>query len=248
MRKRLGARGRPEPQQRIGNHGAQIVLARNRWKPGETRSGHGTAVVRRGMPGPPGQIRGLPTSLTDLTRLIDVVRAAGDADRADSLLRILGRHRETQEVAATLASFGRADRRADVDAILDGVSVRGAADCARIIDVLVQVGAHPAIESVLVREAHAPAERIAELFALLGERHRDHLFTVVVEAAVGKPERVIDIVGCLLLRRLSAAADRLVDGCRSRASSAEIATIADSLRDAGRRTPRSASIRPPSTY
>jgi hypothetical protein len=235
MHKRLKAKDRPEPQQRIGNHGRQIVLAKNRWYTAGTAAGRSP----RRLPGPPDALRGLPTSLTDLTRMIDDMRRGDDVEKARSLLQVLGRHRETQEVAATLAYFFQAGRTSDIDAVLDGVAVRRTLDCAEILDVLGQIGANATVLPVLDREGLAPAERVAELFGLLAgspslTAHRDHLFDVVVEAALGRPDRVIDVVSSLLLRKLSTQADRLVDECRTRASDAEVATIADSLRDAGR--------------
>ncbi|MGX6603620.1 caspase family protein [Micromonosporaceae bacterium Da 78-11] len=236
MHQRLKAKDRPEPQQRIGKFGAQIVIARNRWHAG---SGDLRPAPRQTLFAVPARLGGLPTSLDDLTRMIDELRGSGADGQADGYLQAVGRHRETQEVASTLARLGQLTRAGDVDAILDGLALRGARDCADVLDVLTQVGATPLIDAVLAREAVASAERVAELAELLAGSESlgarlDQLLDTVIVAAVDQPDRVIDVFSSLLLRKLPDEADRLVDLCRVRAGDVEIATIADGLREVGR--------------
>jgi hypothetical protein len=229
LHERLTAKGRPEPQHRIGNHGAQIVIARNRGRDHRRTAGVPAA--------PPEELRGLPTALDDLIVLVDARRARNGSEAAGSLLHLIGRHRDTQEVAATLAEFGYQGRTGDVDALLDGVAGRATGDLAAVLDVLSELDARAAIDAVLAREAEGPCDRIAELAAAaLPESCLNQLLDAVVSASLGRPKRMSELIGDLLGQNRSAEADHLINQCRAQGDPAELAAIADALRDTDHET------------
>ncbi|MFC7532782.1 caspase family protein [Actinoplanes sp. GCM10030250] len=249
MHRELRAKRRPEPQQRIDHHGAQIVFARNRWharggRRAEIRASGGgpeeTSAIAGGTRSAAlDRLREIPRSLADLTSLIDDLRAAGKTDEASSLLQAVGRHRDAQVVAATLARCDQEGRSDDVGAILDGLAMRSARHSVEVLDVLSQVDAQAASRAVLERESDATADRLAEIVDLLTASPTlnglvEALFDTTLASAADDPGRVVDILGALLLRKVPTAAERLADLCRTRASDADIAVIADALRESGR--------------
>ena len=235
----LKNRGRPEPQQRIDHHGAKIVIARNRWT--------STAPAVRAEVTPPAAHRltvvpqhlgGVPTSLDALTQAVDEQRGLGRAEDAREILVAVGAHREVQEVAATLARFSHLSRSEDVDAVLDGVAARSARDGALVLGILVHLDAVRAVALLLQRGADAAADRVAELCGFLaatesGRQHLGPLLDTVVASAAGRPDWIIDVINNLLLRDLAGEAGYLVDRSLAQAGDADIARIADGLRETG---------------
>jgi Caspase domain len=234
----LKNRGRPEPQQRIDHHGARIVIARNRWTSKAADRAEATEPTPHRFAMVPQHLGGVPTSLDALTRVVEEQRGLGRTAHARDMLVAVGAHREVQEVAATLARFSRLSRSEDVDAVLDGVAARSARDGAQVLNILVQLDAVGAVASLLRREAGAAADRVAELCGFLGasESSRPHLgrlLDTVVTSAAGRPDWIIDVINNLLLRELADHAEYLVYRTLAQSGDADIARIADALRETG---------------
>ncbi|MFB9696416.1 caspase domain-containing protein [Amorphoplanes digitatis] len=230
----LKARDRPEPQQRIGNKGAQIVIARNRWtaQQGEPEAS-GTSYL------PPELLRDIPRSLPSLSVEVDERRIAGRDDDAERVLRAIGQHRSAQEVAATLGWFEHQERRDNLSAVLLGLSYRDVRDSHRVFGVLTQIDAPGAAEALLVGEAGGPPERIAQWITMLLQtaepegRIRTLLDAAVVSAAQ-LPDRLIDIISSLLVRKLTEAMEYLLDRYGRTMDGPGAAVVADALRETGR--------------
>jgi len=230
----LKSRDRPEPQQRIGNKGAQIVIARNRWtaQQGEPAEAFTSYV-------PQELLRDVPRSLPSLSHEVDELRAAGRDDDAGRTLRAIGQHRSAQEVAATLGWFEHEERRDDLAAVLTGLTYRDVRDSHRVFEVLTQIDAPAAAEVLLVGEAGGPPERIAQWIMLLTQTPGTEdgvrsLLDAAVASAAQLPDRIVDIISSLLVRKLTDAMEYVLDKYGRTMDGPGAAVVADALRETGR--------------
>ena len=235
VRKELVAKVRPTPQQRAGNNGGMIVLARNRR--GESPGMH-PARVHRALPElPAGSERFLHCPPRDIVGEVARLADLGRTDQADLLLSAVAFRRPDQELAVLVAAFREAGWPADGDKVIEAAVQRPAADVAALVGVQRQMGWVADSGEVLDAAARGAAEDVAAIAKILASSGMDGELHRLLDSAITgqpRPEGVIALVGALLSMGLGTEVDRLLDRATETMSEEEAAALADALRGAGR--------------
>ncbi len=235
VRKELVAKRRPTPQQRAGNDGGMIVLARNRRG---VRSAGRSDPARPPLPEPPSgserlmrrpprEIAGEAERLTNLAR----------TDEARQLLTAVAVRRPDQEVAALIAVLRGAGRHPDADLVIQAAARRPPEELIALLDVLLQIGSADDAAHVVDAVAAGSPEDIGATAAAMAAGGRNGELRRLLDAAIAAhrhPDDVIALVGTLLSIGLDHEISRVLDLAAESLSDAETAALADALRAAGR--------------
>ena len=235
IRKELIAKIRPIPQQRAGNDGGMIVLARNRRG---VRLSSESRHPGRLLPEPPEDLgaflRRSPRELaTEITRLTNVDLGA----QARQLLIAAAARRPDQEVAALIAVLREQHRRSEVELVIDAVTLRPAEQIASLIAVLREIGSGHDADQVLDAVARGTLEDIGSVADVLAKKGKDSDLRRMLDMSImahRHPEEVIALVGTLLSIGLEDEISRLLDLAAADLTDAETGALADALRGAGR--------------
>ena len=235
VRKELVAKMRPIPQQRAGNDGGMIVLARNRRGIQATTQ---PRVPERSLPEPPQGsemfMRRPPrVVVAEVTRLADL----GRVPEAKQLLSAVAARRPDQEVAALIAVLREQHRGPEAELVMDAVTRRPAEEVASIVAALRQIEAAQDADRILRAVARDGPEDIGSIADVLAKDGRDSDLRGLLDAAIlahRRPEEVIALVGTLLSIGLGHEISRILDMAATGLTEAETAALADALRGAGR--------------
>jgi hypothetical protein len=219
----LAAKRRPVPQQR--SRGGLITLARNRARPTATTAPPATADE---LP----YLRMAPAALaTTVTGL----RAEGRDDSAAAALAACGRGRPDQEVASIMVTLASLHRPMDVAAVAYAASLRDPHELRRIYQVLIEIDQRPLAIGLLKVVAAGLPERVARFVGVLDDAEAvAALLRSAVTFSRQRPQRLIDLLNSLFLARRPADADLALAEAERVLTAADLAVVADALRDGGR--------------
>ncbi|HEX9999657.1 MAG TPA: caspase family protein [Actinoplanes sp.] len=226
----LTARQRPVPQQRA--RGPLITLTRNRARPD---------AVLPPSTAPADQLPALRMTPVELAARVAELRAQGNQEAAAAALTACGRRRPDQEVAAIMVTLAGQRRPMDVAAVAYAASLRDPHELRRIYEVLVEIDQRPLAIGLLKVVAAGLPERAARFVAVLDEPGTPHardavpaLLRSAVTFSKQRPQRLIDLLGALLLAHRTADADLALTEAERVLPATDLAVVADALRDAGR--------------
>jgi hypothetical protein len=229
VRHQLRARQRAEPRQR--GHGRLITLGRNGARP--VASSHGTEDVDE-LP----YLRMTPAVLAES---VSTLRAQGGPEKAAAALAACGRLRPDQEVAAIMTTLAGLRRPADVASVAFAAAGRDPHDLRRIYEILVELDQRALAIGLLKVVAVGLPERTARFVAVLDGTTAPAagdpvpaLLRAAVAAARQRPGRVVDLLDALLIDRREAAAELALGEAERILAAADLAVVADALRDGGR--------------
>lgn len=235
VRKELVAKFRPTPQQRAGNDGGMIVLARNRR--GVRSADHHARLRHVVAELPAGSERYLHCTprevVGEVERLVGLDRGA----EAGQLLAALAVHRQDQEVAVLIAALRQADRGADAEVVIGAAARRPAEETVALIRAQQQIGAGHDADLVLDAVASRSAEDAGAVAEVLNRNGSPGELRQLLDSAIAahrRPEEVIALVATLLSIGLGHEVSRLLDLAIESMAEAETAALADALRGAGR--------------
>ncbi|MET8836967.1 caspase family protein [Micromonospora sp. NPDC004540] len=236
VRNELASKGRPIPQQRARNDGRTIVLGRNRW--GAHRADLTDRTPRLSLPQPPEDLahavglrpRALLSAVADL-------RDTGRSVDASRLLAAVGAWRGGQEVAAVLDELRRTTwATAGAAAVVTGAAHRPGTEIVDLVEVFEGINLLAEIDQLTAAVAATNTDQVAAVSRALSAHHReraDALLDAAVAARQGDPSSMILLVGALWTTGQQAAAERMLDRAAARMASADAASVADAIRDAG---------------
>lgn len=238
VRRELAAKLRPTPQQRAGNDGGMIALARNRRATRKEQRAAGPRERLAELPGPPEGLEALmsrpPREIAEEAARLS---SSGRAPEATRLLTAAGARGDDQEVAALIGNLREAGGDAGIDIVTRGVALRPAAEAADVLDALRQMGMAPEADRLLQAVAQGPAGdagQFADVLARRGGRDADIRRVLDLTIAAHRdPEETIDLLAVLLPAGLGHEAGRLLDIAGEGMTAAETAALADALRGAG---------------
>ena len=234
-RKELIAKRRPIPQQRAGNDGGMIVLARNRRgvtfadRPGLSQAPppeppEGSELFMRRSPR---EIVGEATRLSGLDRVTE----------AEQLLIAVAVRRPDQEVATLISLLRAKHRDSDADLVINAAMQRPAEQIVALLDVLQQIGSAQDADRVLAGVAHRSLTEVGATADTLAKGGRNNELHRLLDSSVRahrSPEEIIALMGTLSSIGLGDEIGRLLDLAAGGLTDEETAALADVLRAAGR--------------
>ncbi|WP_410671596.1 caspase, EACC1-associated type [Amycolatopsis sp. cmx-4-68] len=234
----LQARHFPVPQQRTRNDGKAIALVRNRHCVGPRTAREPAADAVRALPQPPPGLEGLLRRRpADMYAEVQALRAHGHAEVAEEVLAASAALRADQEVAAIISLLRRQGTGEDVRTVLAAAAQRPPAEVLRIVDALRDTDL-PDLAAELVRAVgRCRFADTANLAHLLQDGGRAGELVELLNAAFGAAQAegsLIELVNALWLAGLRDEVDRLIVRAASRLPGADIAVLADELREVGR--------------
>jgi hypothetical protein len=230
VRHELRAKQRPEPQQRSRGQTRLIGLARNRARGVADKTAEPAVSEVDAEP----YLRMTPAALAES---VSALRAQGRAEVAGAVLAACGRARPDQEVAAIMATLAGLRRPADVASVAFAAAGRDPHELRRIYEILVELDQRALAIGLLKVVAVGLPERTARFVAVLDGTAGDPvpaLLRAAVAAARQRPHKVIDLLDALLLDRRAAAAELALGEAERVLPAADLAVVADALRDGGR--------------
>ncbi|WP_370962207.1 caspase family protein [Amycolatopsis sp. cg9] len=238
VRMDLQAKNFPVPQQRTRNDGKAIALVRNRHRIGPRTAAEPAPAVVRALPRPPAGLEAvLWRRPADLYAEVQALRAHGQAELGEQLLAASAALRADQEAASVIALLGRQGTGEDLRTALTAAALRPPEEVLRIVDALYDWDS-PETASRLVRAAgSAGSADAAQLASLLQRRGRAEELVELLNAAFGAARAggsLIEMVNALWLAGLRGEVDRLIVDASRDLPGADIAALADELRDVGR--------------
>jgi hypothetical protein len=235
VRKELVAKRRPVPQQRAGNDGGMIALARNRR--GLQSPEHGTS-RRFLLPEPPAGFeqvtRQPPREVVAETARLREIGCSADADQ---VLAAVAARRPDQEVAALIAALAAEERGSEVAEMIRSAVRRSATEVMAIINALHEIGAGPYADHFIRAAACGSAEDVGAVAEVLHKSGHNDEVSLLLDTSVAEhqaSEDVIALVGTLLSAGFADEVNRVVDLAAARSTGAETVALADALRGAGR--------------
>jgi hypothetical protein len=239
VRKELVGKRRPTPQQRAGNDGGMIVLARNRrGAQARTTTGVPARPAPRPLPEPPAGfeylMRRSPREIaSEAARLATADRVA----EARQLLAAAAARRPDQEVAALIAMLRQDGRDGDAEFVIGATRERPAAEIVVLVELLRQFASEQDAVRVLDAVAHATPEAVGATADILATSGRAGELRHLLDAAIlahQRPEDVIALVAALSSIGLGQEVGRLLDLAADGLTDTETAALGDALRGAGR--------------
>ncbi|MEV6849483.1 hypothetical protein [Actinoplanes sp. NPDC051411] len=229
VRHQLRAKQRAEPRQR--GHGRLITLGRNGSRPAMPSR---RAEDVDELP----YLRMTPAVLAES---VSSLRAQGGPEKAAAALAACGRLRPDQEVAAIMTALAGLRRPADVASVAFAAAGRDPHDLRRIYEILVELDQRALAIGLLKVVAVGLPERTARFVAVLDGTTAlaagdpvPALLRAAVAAARQRPGRVVDLLDALLIDRREAAAELALGEAERILAAADLAVVADALRDGGR--------------
>jgi hypothetical protein len=229
VRHELRAKQRAAPRQR--GHGLLITLARNR-------------ASARAEEAPAGDVDEQPylqMTPAALAETVTGLRSQGHPETAAAALTVCGRLRPDQEVAAIMTTLAGLRRPADVATVAFAAAGRDPHDLRRIYEILVELDQRALAIGLLKVVAVGLPERTARFVAVLDGPATPAagdpvpaLLRAAIAAARQRPGRVVDLLDALLLDRREAAAELALGEAERVLPAADLAVVADALRDGGR--------------
>ena len=237
VRAQLVAKRRPTPQQRAGNDGGMIVLARNRR--GVRSAVHAVpTAVRRALPeAPSGYQQMIRRPPKEILEQLSALAESGRHDIRSQLIAAAAARRPDQEVAAMIGLLRMRGRDADADQMIEAAAIRPAAEVLALFEALQETGMNADADNLLDACGRGPAEDIGALAERLQHvgRHRDveRLLDAATNAH-GTSEEVIALVGTLWSVGLGDEINGVLSRVARQLTDVEALALADALRAACR--------------
>ncbi|MFJ7213203.1 caspase family protein [Amycolatopsis sp. NPDC098790] len=234
----LQARHFPVPQQRTRNDGKAIALVRNRHRVGRRAAREPAVDEVRVLPQPPAGAEALlRLRPADLHAEVRALRERGREEVAEQVLAASAALRPDQEVAAIIALLHARGTGEDAATALTAAARRPPAEVLRIVDALHDTEL-PASANQLVRAAgRCRFADTATLAGLLQAGGRTAELVELLNAAFDAAQArgsLIELVNALWLGGLREEVDRLIVRAAGHLPGADIAALADELREVGR--------------
>lgn len=234
----LQARHFPVPQQRTRNDGKAIALVRNRHRVSTRIAREPADDAVRVLPQPPIGLEALLRRRpADMYAEVQALRAHGQEKAGEQLLAASAALRADQEVAAIIALLHRQGAGEDIGTALAAAAQRPPMEVLRIVDALHDTDL-PGLATALVRAVglcrFADVANVARL--LQADRRAVELIELLNAAfdAAQAGGSLIELVNSLWLGGLREEVDRLIVRAAGNLPSADIAVLADELREVGR--------------
>ena len=237
VRAQLAAKRRPIPQQRAGNDGGMIVLARNRR--GVRPAAHVAATaVRRALPEPPaGYQQIIRRPPREILEQLSALAESGQYDIRTQLISAIAARRPDQEVAAMIGMLRARGRDADADQMIEAAAKRPAAEVLALLEALRETGMDTGADNLLEECGRGPAQDIGALAERLRHVSKQGEVERLLDAAAaahGTSEEVIALVGVLWSVGLGDEINGVLSRVARQLTDVEALALADALRGAGR--------------
>ncbi|MFI5890267.1 caspase family protein [Actinoplanes sp. NPDC051513] len=234
LRDRLVAASHPVPQQRVGNRGHHIVLARNRAvrpaRPVESPP------VESPPPAPAAAaVRPPWLAPAAVLRRLAEMRSDGDDRAAGALLDAIGAGRARQEVVGIVEALDGTGATTDADRILTAAARRPAHEVTDLIGMLVGLRRPAVLARIRRQVAGLDAAAVVAIAGRLTPPERDALLDAAVDARFGRPDDMIALVATLSTElEPDGVLDTLLERTAARIPPGDAAGLGDVLREAGR--------------